>query len=75
MTPRELHERLVGYKEREKREAQKTARLGSMIIYGLTGRWIKPNYLWPEVYPQPPVYTPEEKQKELDEIKKEVGLN
>jgi len=28
----------------------------------------------PEVFPAPPVYTEEERQQELDEIKKEVGL-
>ena len=29
----------------------------------------------PEVFPPVPVYTAEEKQKELDEIKKSVGLD
>jgi len=29
----------------------------------------------PEVFPAPPVYTEEERQQELDDIKKEVGLD
>jgi len=75
MTPVELSERLVGFQEKEKRECQKLAKLGSIITFGLTGTWIKPSLLWPEVFPEPPVYTKEDRQKELDEIKEEVGLN
>jgi len=71
----ELNERIAGYQEHRKRECQSLAKLGSIILVGLTGRWIRPSILWPEVYPEAPVYTAEEKQKELDEIKKEVGLN
>jgi len=54
MTPVELSERLVGFQEKEKRECQKLAKLGSIITFGLTGTWIKPSLLWPEVFPSRP---------------------
>lgn len=47
----------------------------AFIMSALTGKSVRPKTLLPEVFPGPLVYTKEEKQRELDEIKKEVGLN
>jgi len=36
---------------------------------------VKPEDILPEVFPARPIKTKEDKQKELDEIKRMVGLN
>ena len=76
LTLSQLNDRIVGFKEQENREWQRTAWLAAAIISTMTGKRIAPRSLLPEVFSMEAVreYTEEEKQKELEEIKKEVGL-
>jgi len=71
----ELNERIAGFNERENETWQRHAQLTAYVLTALTGKRIKARTLLPEVFPAPPVYTAEEKQQELDDIKREVGLN
>jgi len=71
----ELNERIVGHNERQNETWQRHAQLTAYILTALAHKRIKARDLMPEVFDALPIYTPEEKQKELDDIKKEVGLN
>jgi len=75
LTLAELNERIVGFNKREDETWQRHATLTAYILTAITGKRIKARNIMPEVFPALPVYTKEEKQKELDEIKKSVGLN
>jgi len=75
LTLAELNERIAGYNERENEYWRRQARLNAYLLTALTHKRIKARDLMPEVFDPLPIYTPEERQKELDEIKKEVGLN
>ena len=75
MTLVELNDRIVGYNEREDRTWRNHAKLTAYLLTALTRKVIKGEDLMPEVYPLPLVYTKEEKRKELDDIKKSVGIH
>lgn len=75
LTLTELNERIAGFNKRENEYWQRHCYLTSYILAALTGKRIKARDLLQEVFPEPPIFTKEEKQKELDEIKKSVGLN
>jgi len=71
----ELNERIAGYNERENEYWRRQARLNAYLLSALVRKRIKARDIMPEVFDPLPIYTPEKRQKELDEIKKEVGLN
>lgn len=75
LTLAELNERIVGFNKREDETWQRHATLTACILTAITGKRIKARNIMPEVFPDPPIYTKEEKQKELEDIKKSVGLD
>ena len=75
LTLDELNKRIVGYNKRENEYWRRHATLAAYIVTATSGKKFKGRDLMPEVYDTLPVYTPEERQKELDEIRKSVGLD
>jgi len=71
----ELNERIAGFNERENETWQRHAHLTAYLLTAMTGKRIKARSIMPEVFPAPPVLTAEERQHELDDIKRDVGLN
>lgn len=71
----ELNERVVGFNERDNMFWQKMAKLFAYVVTVLARgkKQYKGRDLMPEVFPDR-VFTEEEKQAELDDIKKMVGL-
>ena len=74
LTLAELNERIVGYNQRTNIYWQRFARVMSPFITALSGKHIRPNQLLPEVFPDIPPLTKKDKMKELEAIKKAVGL-
>lgn len=72
----ELNERVVGFNERDKMFWQKISKLFAYVLTALVRgkKQYKGRDLMPEAFPAH-VFTEEEKQAELEEIKEMVGLD
>jgi len=68
-----LREKIEAYLEREKKEWQRTAWLAAQIISCLAGKRIKADDLLPGMFPKKYI-TKEEAKRELEELKKRLGI-
>jgi len=74
LTLPELNERIDGFNTVEDMRWQRFARMFALVLSALTGSRWKGREILPEVFPAAQPLTEEEKQNELDEIKRNVGL-
>jgi len=74
LTLPELNQRIDGFNSLEDMRWQRIASMVALVLSALTGtRWSGREVL-PEVFPVEKSLTKEDKQRELDEIKRNVGL-
>ena len=75
MTPAELEGLANAYYEREKEEWRRFAWLGAIIINCFSKRKVKPRDLLPEVFKgEEKKISKEEAKRELEKLKKELGI-